>query len=130
MRRLAYIGTAILMAMACLPQTTAQEPIALSILSAEAAPDVMTGTPAITLALTKDAQARFANFTSEHVGERTDILVDGVVVTSPVIQTVIASKTLVLSGLLTMSEAQEMAERLTNADGIVTVRLQGKPKSK
>ena len=119
-----------MMAMAYLSQTTAQEPIELSILSAEAAPDVLTGTPAITLALTKDAQARFASFTGEHVGERTDILVDGVVVTSPVIQTVIDSRTLVLSGLLTMSEAQEMAERLTNAGGIVTVRLHGKPKSK
>ena len=108
----------------------AQEAVPLDVWRAYASPDEMGGLPAIKIVLSKDGQAAFAAFTAEHVGPRADMLVDGVVVTSPVIQTVINSEWLLLSGDFTMSEAEAMAERLNESSSHVAVRLQGKQKSK
>jgi len=108
----------------------AQEAVPLDVSRAYVSPDEMSGLAAIKIVLSKDAQAAFAAFTAEHAGQRTDMLVDGVVVTSPVIQTVIDSEWLVLNGDFTMSEAEAMAERLNEASSHIAVRLQGKQKSK
>ena len=131
MRRLIFASLACL-AFAGTPSTLAwaQEAVPLDVARAYAAPDEMSGLPAIKIILSRDGQAAFAAFTAEHVGQRTDMLVDGVVVTSPVIQTPIHSKWLVLSGDFSMPEAEAMAERLNDASSHVAVRLQGKQKSK
>lgn len=129
MRRLIFAGLASL-TFAFAPSAWAQEAVPLDVARAYASPDDMSGLPAIKIILSKDGHAAFAAFTAEHVGQRTDMLVDGVVVTSPVIQTVINSEWLLLSGAFTMSEAEAMAERLNEASSHVAVRVQGKQKSK
>ena len=131
------MGRLIFASLACLtfagaPSTLAwaQESVPLDVSRAYVSPDEMSGLAAIKIVLSKDAQAAFAAFTAEHAGQRTDMLVDGVVVTSPVIQTVIDSEWLVLNGDFTMAEAQALVERLNEASSHVAVRLQGKQKSK
>ncbi|MDB5585271.1 MAG: hypothetical protein JWP26_241 [Devosia sp.] len=98
-------------------------PIGLAIKSASVQADTFGGQPTIVVELQPDAQRTFAKLTARHVGEILDLLVDGTVVSSPRIQTVIPGPSVVISGDFTARQAAELARRISNGDAAVAVEL-------
>jgi preprotein translocase subunit SecD len=98
-------------------------PLGLAIKSASAEPGTFDGQPTIVVELEPDAQRTFAKLTARHVGEILDLLIDGAVVSSPRIQTVIPGPSVVISGDFTTSEAAELARRISSGDAAVAVEL-------
>jgi preprotein translocase subunit SecD len=101
----------------------AAEDLVLRVDRAEAARDQVSGGAALHVWLDPEARKAFASFTLEHVGHRTDLVVDGDVLSSPVIQTVVDTEMLVLSGVDSFEQAQEMAEMLSQKKATMLVRL-------
>ena len=99
------------------------EELVLRVAKAEVAADDFWGGPELHVWLTPEAQKAFAAFTLDHVGEQTDMIVNGDVLSSPVIQTVINTETLVLSGLDSFVEAQELVALLSHKKATISVRL-------
>ena len=64
------------------------------------------------LALTDDAAGRFAAYTAEHIGDPLAIVLDGKVVSVPVIQAEIPGGQVVIAGNFTETEAQTLATQL------------------
>jgi preprotein translocase subunit SecD len=99
------------------------EELVLHVTRAEVASDVFSGGPTLHVWLTPEARKAFAAFTLEHVGDKTDMIVNGDVLSSPVIQTVIDTEMVVLSGVDSFVEAQEMAALLSHKKATISVRL-------
>ena len=97
--------------------------LVLHVTRAAVASDVFSGGPTLQVWLTPEARKAFAAFTSEHVGEQTDMIVNGDILSSPVIQTVVNTETMVLSGLDSFVEAQELAALLSHKKATISVRL-------
>lgn len=95
----------------------------LEIDRARASSDSLTGRPVVELHLSRDAQAVFGSFTEDNVGAQVDLMVDGEVLTSPVIRTPIYGSMLQISGIDTLEEAEALALRLSQGDAQVEVRL-------
>ena len=98
-------------------------PIGLAIKSAAVEAGIVDGQPTIVVELEPDAQRTFAKLTARHLGEVLDLLVDGAVVSSPRIQTVIPGPSVVISGDFTSREAAELARRISSGDAVVEVEL-------
>jgi preprotein translocase subunit SecD len=98
-------------------------PIGLAIKSAAAEAGIFDGKPTIVIELEPDAQRTFAKLTARHLGEVLDLLVDGSVVSSPRIQTVIPGPSVTISGDFTASEATDLARRISSGDALVEVEL-------
>jgi preprotein translocase subunit SecD len=98
-------------------------PIGLAIKNAAVEAGIFDGQPTIVIELEPDAQRTFAKLTARHIGEVLDLLVDGAVVSSPRIQTVIPGPSVVISGEFTASEAAELARRISSGDALVEVEL-------
>jgi preprotein translocase subunit SecD len=99
--------------------------LVLQVTRAAVASDVFSGGPTLHVWLTPAARKAFAAFTSEHIGEQTDMLVNGDILSSPVIQTVVDTEMVVLSGVESFVEAQEMAALLSHKKATISVRLSG-----
>lgn len=128
MRRVLRAGLVLLACVALGLPAFAQQVISLDISTARADIDPLTGAPMLTIELTAEGQAVFAEFTARHIGKVADLLIDGAVVSSPVVQTVINSPSLVISGDFTMQEVTELARQLNSDAADVSVR--GPPKTK
>ncbi|MDB5527161.1 MAG: hypothetical protein JWR51_264 [Devosia sp.] len=98
-------------------------PIGLAIKSAAVEAGIFDGQPTIVVELEPDAQRTFAKLTARHLGEVLDLLIDGTVVSSPRIQTVIPGPSVVISGDFTASEAADLARRISSGDAVVEVEL-------
>jgi preprotein translocase subunit SecD len=118
------LGLGIVIAAALLGSAavSAQELI-LRVERAEVVRDDAPGGAALHVWLAPEAQKTFAAFTLEHVGEKTDLVVNGDVLSSPVIQTVIDTDMLMLSGVDSFAQAEEMAELLNHKKATMLVRL-------
>jgi preprotein translocase subunit SecD len=68
------------------------------------------------------SQHDLATFTAAHVGKMVDVTIDGKIITSPVIQTVITGPSLMLSGNFSNAELQSLAASLTAQSAIVEVK--------
>ena len=101
----------------------AAEPIAISVESAEAELDEFTSQPLVNVRWSADGQSTFAAFTAEHVGKRLDLLVGDEVVTSPVVQTVLDMRDIQITGLYSLEEANDIANRLSGKKARIFVRL-------
>lgn len=99
------------------------EELVLRVDRAEAVTDDVSGGAALHVWLAPEARQAFAGFTLRHVGDKTDLVVNDDVVSSPVIQTVIDTEMLVLSGVDSMARAREMAELLNRKRATMLVRL-------
>ena len=99
------------------------QPLALDVLRADVAPDDMTGQPVLKIRLSPEGQAVFSEFTTQHVGQAVDLLVDGQVVTSPVVSTPIYSEWIIVTGGFTTSELEALAETVNRGIGAVTLRV-------
>mgnify|MGYP000910489905 CR=1 FL=1 len=100
----------------------AAELVPLEVMSARPIVDPITGTPVVEITLSDDGRATFAEFSSENVGKRVDVLVDDDVMTSPVIQTPLDMRVMQISGLDTMAIATDIATRLRGKKAQVFVR--------
>ncbi|HEY8575671.1 MAG TPA: hypothetical protein VIL88_04950 [Devosia sp.] len=106
----------------------AQE-VTIEIQSADAKRDEATGEPMLVLLMSGDGQEAFADFTAAHVGEVVDVLVDGHLVTSPVIRSPISDRWMVLNGSFALEAAEALAERLNRSAADVVVRVHRKQKN-
>ena len=88
------------------------------------------GFPAIELSLTPAAQAIFAEVTASRVGQVVQLVVDGEVVMAPVVQTVINTPSLQLTGNFTAGEAAALAARIAEAGAVVEAVAPGPGKTK
>ena len=70
------------------------------------------GRPAIQIRLGSEATRRFADLTRRNIGRRLEIVIDGKVVASPVVQQAIRGGNILLSGSFTEQEAKKIADQL------------------
>jgi preprotein translocase subunit SecD len=103
--------------------TASAEDLVLRIMRAEVAADDFSGGATLHVWLAPEARKAFAAFTLEHVGDQTDLVVNGDILSSPVIQTMIDTEMLVLSGVESFAQAQEMAALLNGKKASMSVRL-------
>lgn len=127
MNRLCAMVSA-LAAMLVMPSLARAEAVTIDIQSADAKLEETTGRPMLVLLLSADGQEAFAAFTSRHVGQTVDLLVDGVVITSPSIQSPVLDRWLALTGSFPLQEAKALADRLNRL--AVEVTVQSHPKQK
>ena len=106
----------------CAAGASAEE-LVLHVVRAEVTSDVFSGGPALHVWLTPEARKAFAAFTREHVGEQADMIANGDVLSSPVIQTPVDTEMLMLSGVESFVQAQEMVALLSHKKATISVRL-------
>ncbi|WP_342234700.1 SecDF P1 head subdomain-containing protein [Inquilinus sp. OTU3971] len=82
------------------------------IASAEQSFDPLWGQPVVSLELNSAGRDRLAAFTATHIGRTLAIIVDGALVTAPVIQSVIPDGRLQISGVQSLAEAMDLAGKL------------------
>ena len=99
------------------------EDLVLRVTKAEVTVDDYSGGPALHVWLSPEARKAFADFTLEHVGDQADLVVNGDILSSPVIQTAIDTEMLVLSGLDSVKQAQDMVALLNGKKTSISVRL-------
>lgn len=75
--------------------------------------DPNTGAPYVTLNFKKEGGDKFAALTEAHVGEPIAIFLDGVAISTPIVQQAIFGGQAVITGNFTLEEAKLLAQRLT-----------------
>ena len=99
--------------------------LSLAVLEAEAVRDTATGQPAIGIAFDTDSAEALAAFTRDHVGRQIVIRIDGEDVMSPIIREPILGGEILISGNMTMADAEALAARLSAGDAKVEFDLVG-----
>lgn len=90
---------------------------------AKAESDDSIGQAVIIIRLTGEGRKLFAATTSAHVNERIAIVVDGVVMTAPVVREPIEGGSVQIQGNFTLQEAAELAARIVPVQGEVPLRI-------
>jgi preprotein translocase subunit SecD len=80
-----------------------------------------TGQPAIFIRLNKNGRQKWEHITNENVGKYIAIILDGIVVTAPVVNNPIHSSDIRLNTRFTLDQAQKFSEQLTT--GLLSVNL-------
>ncbi len=101
----------------------AAEKLAISVDTATASIDDFYGQPVVNVRWSEEGRRTFADFTRQHVGQRVDLLVGEEVVTSPVVQAPLEGAQIQITGLATLSEAEDIARRITDKKARIFVRL-------
>ena len=60
----------------------------------------------------EEGKEKFAQATTEHLGEAINIIVNGEIVSAPVVQTPITEGSCMITGDFTLDEAEELADML------------------
>jgi preprotein translocase subunit SecD len=84
---------------------------ASDVAEAKADKELVSGNDCVRVTLTEQGKERFAKLTEGSVGKRLAIVVDGKILSAPVIQERIAVGAMVLTGGLSAKEASELAEK-------------------
>lgn len=74
--------------------------------------DPTTGQPQVSIQWDTEGKAMFASTTSNHVGKRLGILLDGTMISAPTIQTAITDGKAVITGIGDRQQAKDLAARL------------------
>jgi preprotein translocase subunit SecD len=82
------------------------------IASAALGADPFAASPVVELTLTPTGRDRLAHATTDHVGEILAVLIDGTLVTAPIIREPILGGRVQISGLMTAAEATDLAHLL------------------
>jgi SecD/SecF fusion protein len=82
--------------------------------SAYVAFEAVSSTPYVSMEFNSEGATAFGKITSEHVGDRLAILLDGEIYSAPVIQTAILGGQAQITGRFTLQEAAELANVLEN----------------
>ena len=99
--------------------------LSLAVLEAEAVRDTATGQPAIGIAFDTGSAEALAAFTRDHVGRQIVIRIDGEDVMSPIIREPILGGEILISGNMTMADAEALAARLSAGDAKIEFDLVG-----
>jgi preprotein translocase subunit SecD len=110
-------------------QPASAAPLVLVLEVAGAAPgfDQRTGEPIVTVTLTIASLLDFAKFTAANVGAKTQLRVDGEVVTTIVIKEAIrgtlSNPSFQISGNFTVQDVVDLAKRLSSANATIEVEI-------
>jgi len=85
---------------------------ALDVRSAKATRDRYRDSAAISLSLTQEGAGKFGEITAKNINRRLAIVVDGQLVSAPVIRSRVEGGEAVITGSFTMKEAQELASAI------------------
>ena len=85
---------------------------ALDVRSAKATRDRYSYSPAISLSLTREGTKKFGEVTAQNVNRRLAVIVDGQLMSAPVIRSRVGGSKAVIGGSFTMKEAQELASAI------------------
>jgi preprotein translocase subunit SecD len=99
------------------------EPLALEIASAQVSFDQRTSEPVVSYRLTDSSARRFAEFTAQNVGRKTEFRVDGRTVMTPVIREPILGGFGQISGGFNLDQAKDIAKRLSAGTAKVEIEL-------
>jgi preprotein translocase subunit SecD len=88
---------------------------AADIASADQQMDPLWGSPVVSLVLTPAGRDQLARVTTDHVGQALAIVVDGSLLTAPIIREPILAGGLQISGLDSLEQAKDLAHRLGRA---------------
>lgn len=87
--------------------------------------DPVTGVPTVSLSFDREGSELFAQITSENIGKRIAIYLDGVPISAPVVQSEITNGRAVITGGFTLDEAKQLARRLNAGALPVPIELIG-----
>lgn len=102
--------------------TAYAEPLVLDVKEASAAFDQRINEPILLVALTPASQEAFGRFTTENVGRKTEVRIEGKVVMKPVIREPILGGRLQISGIQ-IEEAHALARRLSAGNVKIEVEV-------
>jgi SecD/SecF fusion protein len=129
-RRLRKAGTsglflfgALLLAGTGRPAPARAEPLVLEVTRAEATVDPRTGEPIVRIAFAEASRHLLADFTTQNVGGKTEIRVDGRVVMAPVIREPLLAASSQISGSMTPEQARDIAARLASGQARLEIEL-------
>lgn len=97
-------------------------PISLKVAKAEVTTQSISYGAAVKVDLAPDSTNAFRDFTLAAIGQKTQLVVDGKVISEPVIQEPIMGGSVMIS-VDTAAEAQAIAQQLSASDATITVRL-------
>jgi SecD/SecF fusion protein len=103
--------------------TAFAQTIAIEIASAEAASDLMTGKPVIAFRMSPTSARAFADLTAKNIGHPASIIVDGHVMSTPIIGTPITGGTGQISGDFDIEQARSLARRLSDGTSKLTIEI-------
>jgi preprotein translocase subunit SecD len=90
------------------------EPLAVELVSAQAAFDQRTSQPLITFKMTPASARLFAELTAKNVGRKMEIRIDGKAITAPVIrEPILGDSGQISDNSFTVAQTQELAGRLS-----------------
>jgi preprotein translocase subunit SecD len=96
-----------------LSSMAATEPLAVEVVSAQAAFDQRINQPIVAFKMTPASARLFAEFTAKNVGRKMEVRVDGKTVMAPVIrEPILGGSGQISDNSLTVARTQELAERL------------------
>ena len=101
----------------------AADPLHIEVASAEAAYDQRTGEPVISFKMTPSSARAFAELTTQNVGRKAAILIDGRVVSAPVIREPILGGSGQVSGHFSAQEARDIALRLSSGAAKMEIEI-------
>jgi preprotein translocase subunit SecD len=114
------LASAVLCGAALSPFEAVAEPLRLDVVSASAGFDQRSGQAVVTIRLTDDSRARFADFTRINLGQPIDVRVDGKSMLKPVVREPITGGTLQIS-MDRQEDAGPLAARFNNRTATVEV---------
>jgi preprotein translocase subunit SecD len=98
-------------------------PLRLDIEKATALLDERTREPVVSIMLTARSGRMFGELTTDNVGRRTELRVDGKVVAAPIIREPIKGGSIQISGSMTLADAKELADRLNSGSAKVELEV-------
>ena len=122
-RAVAYAAILLLLVAAQPISTSAEEMIALNVVSARVDYDVRTGNRFLAIKLDEASKRSFSTFSSTYVGGKTELRVDGKVIAEPVIREPITGGSLEIYLGDQTERANNLAEQLSKPGAKVEVVL-------
>jgi preprotein translocase subunit SecD len=97
--------------------------IAINVTSAEAAYDPQTGKPVVTFHMDLSSARAFAELTAKNIGRAASVVVDGHVMSQPIIRAAMVSGTAQISGDFSIEEVRSLARRLSDGSSKMTIAI-------
>jgi preprotein translocase subunit SecD len=110
-------------ALVSLPQVATAEPLRIELANAAPAFDSLTGEPIIDFRMTPHSVHAFAELTKANVGRKAAMLIDGRLVSAPIIREPILGGKGQIHGNFTAGEAREIADRLASGKATLTIQI-------
>jgi preprotein translocase subunit SecD len=121
--RLSLAAALLAAAFVFLPAFAIAEPLRIELSGASLAFDKRTGRPVVAFRMTSRSAHAFAELTAANVGRKAAMLIDGRVVSAPIIREPILGGAGQIYGNFTADEARDMADRLASGKATLTIEI-------